>query len=303
MEAKRYLFWDDETANSQQRICQVAFVVTDDKGHDLIEPIVQLINPESEFDYWNTHIHGIDQQDVVGKPTFAEFYRESGLDGLLCSCILVAHSAKNADLHHIRKSLAAYGIKMPEVLFVDTKQEAVNGGLPAKLEELCCHFKLELSCHHDALHDMLACRSLFWKLMERTEGIEAERYTDAPASSSKSHHRRVFSGLGFVHGSEETVEHVLEIMESKGQRANPFEIPSLEGLRVVVSGATPGYNRNAILAALKTAGVKTSSSVSRKTQYLAIGDNVGQKKIDDALVYGTKVITSGELLDALDRRS
>ena len=297
MEKKGYLFWDDETANPQQRICQAGYCLTDLEGNAVGEPVCQLIDPESAFSSRNVAVHRITSGDVAGMPTFARFYEERGLGTLLESNYFVAHNAKGADLHHFRKSLAAYGIDMPEIEFVDTMQIAIGKELPAGLEDLCRELGIAFSGHHDALADALACRDAYWAM----GGAEAEAYAPSATGSRSRGSRREFSGLGLVNGSERTVEEVLDEFEGLGLRGDPLEIETLDGLRVVVSGVVPGYNRDGVKRALRDAGVKCSSSISGRTQYLAIGDNVGQSKISDAKERRTSVITVGELFDVLNR--
>ncbi|WP_346697426.1 exonuclease domain-containing protein [Thermophilibacter mediterraneus] len=297
MAREGYLFWDDETANPQQRICQVGYCLTDLEGNPVGEPVCQLVDPESEFSPFNVRVHHIAPGDVAGAPNFARLYEELGLGRLLEGNYLVAHNAKGADVHHIRKSLAAYGMEMPSVELVDTQQVAIGRGLPASLKDLCRELGVELRGHHDALADALACRDVFWVM----GGGDAEAYSPAAPRTAGRRRGREFSGLGYVNGSEETVENALEALQERGLRGDPFEVETLEGLRVVVSGIVPGYNREGIKAALVAAGAKVSGSVSGRTQYLAIGDNVGRNKLDKAGELGVPVITVGELLDVLNR--
>ena len=297
MDKKGYLFWDSETANRQQRVCQAAYCLTDLEGNPVGEAVVSYIDPESEFSPWNTRVHGIHPEDVVGKPSFAEFWGSNGLEGLMQDYVLVAHNAKSADLSHIRKSLAAYDMPLPEIEFLDTMQMAIGRGLPGKLVDLCTALGVELRDHHDAAADALACRDAFWKLGH--DDVEPEEYVPGKGGSHGA--KRVFSGLGLVNGGNKTIEDALEEFEEKGLRGNPHNIDGLEGLRVVVTGAVPGYDRNGIKAALKNAGAKVAGSVSGKTQYLAIGDNAGQTKLNDAEERRVPVISVGELLEVLNR--
>lgn len=297
MAREGYLFWDDETANPQQMICQVGYCLTDLEGNPVGEPVCQLVDPESEFSPFNVRVHHITSSDVAGAPNFARLYEELGLGRLLEDNYLVAHNAKGADVHHLRKSLAAYGMEMPNVELVDTQQFAIGRGLPARLKDLCRELGVELRGHHDALADALACRDVFWAM----GGGDAETYSPGAPKAAGRRRRREFSGLGYVNGSEETVEDALEALGARGLRGDPFEIETLEGLRVVVSGIVPGYNREGIKAALVGAGAKVSGSVSNRTQCLAIGDNVGRSKLDRATELGVRVITVGELLDVLNR--
>lgn len=174
MSLKGYLFWDSETANPQQMICQAAYCLTGVDGSPVGAPISSLVNPESEFSPWNTKVHGICEEDVCGAPTFAEFWESQGLDLLLRDHVFVAHNAKSADLCHIRKSLAAYGIALPGIRFLDTMRMAQAQGLPGKLTALCSALEVELPKHHDACSDATACRDVFWKLA--ATGMRPEEY-------------------------------------------------------------------------------------------------------------------------------
>ena len=297
MDKKGYLFWDSETANPQQRVCQAAYCLTDLEGNPVGETVVSYIDPESEFSSWNIRVHGIRPEDVAGAPAFEEFWESNGLEGLLREYVFVSHNAKGADLSHIRKSLAAYDIALPEIEFLDTMQMAIDQGLPGKLVDLCVMLGVELRGHHDAAADVLACRDAFWKLA--IDAVEPEYYVPGEGGSHGGKH--IFSGLGSVNGGAKTIEEALGEFEAKGMRGNPLEIDELEGLRVVVTGAVPGYDRDGIKAALKNAGAKVAGSVSGKTQYLAIGNNAGQAKLDAAEERGVPVISVGELLEVLNR--
>lgn len=301
--AKGYLFWDDETANSQQRICQAAYILTDLEGNRIGNPVCELIDPESDFFWANIKVHGIKADDVAGKQTFAQFVESHKLVDLLDDYIFVAHNANGADIHHIRKSLAAYGIDIPTFEAIDTQQVAQDHGLPGSLAGLCDHYAIDLADHHDALSDAKACASVFWKLADEFGAPEPDEWTlgKAPASHGC---RRVFSGLGLVNGSDKTVEDVLAEAEERGFRGNAYEIEKLDGLKVKISGVAHGYNRNAVLAELKSCGVKASEGVpGQSIVYLAIGHNVGQSKLN-AVFNGqsqAKIITTGELLDVVNK--
>lgn len=302
MNKKGYLFWDSETANPQQRICQVAFILTDFDGNRIQETVCRAINPESEICWWSKKNLGIDWDSLPAMPTFAQFCEEVGLLGLLRDYILVAHNANGADVHHIKKSLAAYGIEMPAVEVVDTMLVSRRHGLPGAVGDLCDHFGIAIDAHHDALCDVEACLSIFEKLSREFGNPEPAEWSSCSNSSSRS--KRVFTGLGLVNGSQEAIEDVLRRAEAEGLRGDAHEIESPVGLKVRVSGVTPGYNREEILLALKACGMKAAEGKPGKnTRYLAIGDNVGQSKLD-AVFKGSspaKIVTTGELLEVMNR--
>lgn len=302
MAKKGYIFWDSETANPQQRICQVAYILTDSEGNRVGDPVCQAINPESEIGWWSRSHLDIDWGSLGDMPTFARFWEDAGLADLLRDYILVAHNANGADIHHIKKSLSAYGIEMPEIEVIDTMLAAKQNGLPGALVDLCEHYGVNLDSHHDAMSDVEACLEVFHGLVNEFGTLEPGAW--APNASSHHGRKRVFAGLGLVDASQETIEEVLEKAEKMGVRGNPDEIIDPVGLKVKVSGVTPGYVRDEILNALKECGMKaTDGKPAQSTKYLAIGDKVGKSKLD-AVFNGNsqaKIVTTGELLEVMNR--
>lgn len=303
MAKKGYIFWDSETANSQQRICQVAYILTDLEGNRACDPVCRVINPESEIGWWSRSHLEIDWDSLGDMPTFARFWGgDAGLADLLRDYILVAHNANGADIHHIKKSLAAYDIEMPEIEVIDTMLVAKQKGLPGALVDLCEHYGVHLDSHHNAMDDAEACLGIFNGLAGEFGALEPTVW--APNASSHHGRKRVFTGLGLVNGSQETIEEVLAEAEETGHRGDPGEITDPVGLKVKVSGVTPGYNRDEILAALKECGMKaTDGKPAQSTKYLAIGDNVGRSKLDAVFNGNTqaKIVTTGELLEVMNR--
>ena len=302
MHDKGYIFWDSETANPQQRICQVAYVLTDFEGNRIDDPVYQAINPESEIAPWNRHHLRIDWSSLGDMPTFPQFCEETGLLGILSEYVLVAHNANGADIHHIRKSLGAYGIEMPEIEAADTMQIAQRHGLPSSLVKLCNRYGVELGEHHDALCDANACMGVYLKMSAEFGSLESAVWTPRP--DSYRGHKHAYSGLGMDHDRVETIEQILKKAEDAGVRGYSSDIEDPVGLKVKVSGETQGYNRDEIIEALRSCGMDAKDGKpAKKTQFLAIGDNVGRTKLDVVFGGGTqaKIITTGEILEVMDR--
>ena len=72
------------------------------------------------------------------------------------------------------------------------------------------------------------------------------------------------------------------------------EAHSLDGLTFVVTGTLPGFTRDSIKVYINTYGGKTTNSVSKKTDYLVVGDNPGSK-LDKAQALGVPIIDAAEL--------
>ncbi|MCD6546027.1 MAG: NAD-dependent DNA ligase LigA [Thermotogae bacterium] len=83
--------------------------------------------------------------------------------------------------------------------------------------------------------------------------------------------------------------------------AKEEEEKSLKGLRFVVTGTLKNYTRSEIEELIRKKGGMVSNSVSKKTDYLILGENPGSK-YQKALQLGTKVITEEEFEKMLKRR-
>ena len=76
-----YTVFDVETANSQRdSICAIG-IIRYENGNVVYEKEI-LINPEVEFNYFNTRIHGITERDVIEviNDTIAIFLKRNCVD-------------------------------------------------------------------------------------------------------------------------------------------------------------------------------------------------------------------------------
>ena len=72
----------------------------------------------------------------------------------------------------------------------------------------------------------------------------------------------------------------------------------LAGKTIVVTGTLENFTRQQIEQAIKQAGAKASSSVSKKTDFVLAGENPGSK-LDKARKLGVEVINEKEFLELL----
>jgi DNA ligase (NAD+) len=73
----------------------------------------------------------------------------------------------------------------------------------------------------------------------------------------------------------------------------------LEGLAVVVTGSLEGFSRDGAKDAIQTRGGKVTGSVSKKTDFVVVGDSPGSK-YDKALQLGVPVLDEAGLQVLLD---
>lgn len=74
---------------------------------------------------------------------------------------------------------------------------------------------------------------------------------------------------------------------------NPFA-----GKTVVATGKLENYTRDGIQMKLLSLGARPASSVSKKTDYLIVGENAGSK-LTKAQTLGVKTLTEQEFLQML----
>lgn len=70
-----------------------------------------------------------------------------------------------------------------------------------------------------------------------------------------------------------------------------------ENTNVVVTGEVPNYTRNRFKKYLKDEGINLQSGVTKKTDFLIVGDSPGIEKRTDASLYGIPEICWKEFLD------
>lgn len=157
-----YTVFDVETANAQRAsICALGVIrIENDK---VVFEKEYLINPETEFSYFNTRIHGITAEDVSDAMTFPEIWSE--IKEYFSNTILVAHNAKSMDLCALYRTLQRYSIPLIRNQYLCTYEIAKNVFSNTEVES----FRLDVLSkkigapvfnHHDALDDTKACFEL-----------------------------------------------------------------------------------------------------------------------------------------------
>jgi len=75
---------------------------------------------------------------------------------------------------------------------------------------------------------------------------------------------------------------------------------TLDGLTIVVTGSVPGFTRDEAREAVTTHGGKSSESVSKRTDYVVVGEGAGSKH-DKALALGVPIIPADRFEELLER--
>ena len=148
---------DFETANQHRTsICSVGLVVVRDG--EVVEHFHSLVQPEPNFyTYWNSRVHGITQDDTDDALVFPFVWEQ--VEPLIEGIPLVAHN-KAFDEGCLKAAFRTYCMDYPDYEFHCTLQAArrvLKHLSDHKLPTVAAHYGHDLTSHHDALADALAC--------------------------------------------------------------------------------------------------------------------------------------------------
>ncbi|TXK19575.1 3'-5' exonuclease [Homoserinibacter sp. GY 40078] len=164
---------DFETANgSNASACSVGLVKVRDG--QIVDRIGWLIQPPPGHDHfvdWNTRIHGIRAEDVVGAPGWTEQLPD--LMAFAENDILVAHNA-GFDMGVIKAACAATGLVAPSYSYMCSLQLARKTyHLDSyRLPLVAMAVGFEDFPHHDAVADAEACAAIMIHAADRHGAID-----------------------------------------------------------------------------------------------------------------------------------
>lgn len=163
----KFISLDVETANADySSICQIGIVVFEN-GIE-IENWSSLIDPNSYFDPFNVSIHGIQETDVAGQPTFSEVFSE--LTNKMHSEIILHHG--HFDRSSFHRCYDAFGLEPISCDWLDNTKIVRRAwerysSRGYGLANLAKEFGIEFN-HHDALEDARAAGQIALAAVEET---------------------------------------------------------------------------------------------------------------------------------------
>jgi DNA polymerase III subunit epsilon len=167
---------DVETACSHVgSICQIGIVGFKD-GVEVFE-YETLVDPLAPFSPFNTRIHGITRDHVVGSPNFGEIH--AAIDGHLSGRITVAHSF--FDKGALGAACATHSRATIKTTWLDSVRVARRAWpeLPSHRLNVLTKFLGVRHKHHDALSDARAAGMVIVRAIEHT-GIELPGWLSIP---------------------------------------------------------------------------------------------------------------------------
>ena len=169
---ERYIAFDVETPNRWARRMSAIGISVIEEGQ-ICRDFYSLVDPETDFEPFNTWLTGIDEDAVRDAPNFPRLWPQ--IRPLLEGGILVAHNA-TFDLGVLKRCLAGYDLQwqksVPYLCTVQMGRRLLPGG-SHKLDALCEHFAIELD-HHHAGSDASACAQILLRYLDM--GADPARY-------------------------------------------------------------------------------------------------------------------------------
>lgn len=159
-----YYILDTETSglSKDAGVCEIAWLEVD-KDLNIVSEFCTLVNPEVPIEEGAMRIHGITEDDVLGKPTLAEV--ASRFSGPIQMC---GHNS-SFDYRMIKNHIQVES----QICTLKLAREFIKHTTNHKLEVLQKELNLPVQDSHSALGDVHTCRDLLLYLREN-HGVTLE---------------------------------------------------------------------------------------------------------------------------------
>ena len=248
---------DFETANRRRdSACCVGVALV--RGDSIVSRGAVLIDPEAEFDAINSRLTGIDSSSVAHADNFEKVWPR--LRRLLHGRTVVAHNA-GFDVGVLQSMLSRYSLSGvdADVLCTLSLAKTVWPGQPTySLSKLTQSVGLPRFRHHRADDDAVACAELLLAMCRERSAVDAHDLVKLVGATP----RRLRASP-----ETESVRNPPEIAKGGGLGRR-----SLEGKTVCFTGAMVSMPRKKAGAVVVAAGGMVSGNVSKKVDYLVLGE-------------------------------
>ncbi|CAG9892034.1 hypothetical protein BOVA604_1325 [Bacteroides ovatus] len=251
---------DFETATNSRMACQIGIVVV--RNGNITERISKLIQPPfNEYDSNTIRVHHITPDNTKNSDTFDKIWDQ--ISPYFINNTIVAHNAQ-FDEDVLYKNLAYYGI-LP--LGIEPFKCTCNIFGRMGLHDLCECFGMNTSGHHDALFDAECCANFYLKYLNGED-------PDALLIPKKK--------KSLIEKQADRLSGDILVKDlSNADPNNPFY-----DRKVVITGEFD-IERKELGKILKSMGADIDTGITKKTNYVLIGEYPGPKKIEklDKLIH------------------
>ena len=289
-----FVFFDVETANRNQEICQIGAIIVSNKR--IIDVMESYIKPIGAFEYSYYKKHHIKPIAVENAPKFCfvwENYLKKYTDE---NFIFVCHNAI-FDLTSVAKSLQSQGKNCSKIKYICTYELAkVIMKRHFKREALCDYFSLHIENNHNALSDSIDCFHIFNRFIDDYK-IDYKKYL-----SIFNHKNYEIEDIPLDKTYDYFARHEANRFSSKKVNEhlkNEEEDIDFINQKITLTGTFSRYKlREDLAIELRNRGATIMSSLAKSTTILIAGTDPG--KIDKARALGIRIINEETLYKMLD---
>lgn len=247
---------DVETAIGKRwSICQIGLAIVE--NGEITRTFSKLVQPpQNEYAIGNINVHGITPDVTANAPVFPEVWDE--IYPLLEGKRLVAHNA-SFDINCLYQALEFYNRPIP-VMECDCTYSRTG----YKLTEICEAYEIDLSNHHDATCDAVACAKVYMNLLQ---GINPDFSKIRPRSEKSNN---FFEPEGHEHLCGDVLKPDLEHADCN----SPFY-----SKKVVFTGVLNSIDRKEAADLVKKLGADIDTSITKRTNFVITGSAPGPSKM------------------------
>lgn len=291
---------DFETANQYRAsACSVGLVKFIDGK--VVDTFYSLINPESEFDYYNMQLHGITPEMVVDSPNYLQI--SSIIKEFKMELPLVAHYAP-FDMGVIKDSNERYNIIDFNANYFDSYylSRRFITSISYKLNHLAELLEFEFD-HHNALEDAKACGELILHIAKKNSFSTVEALLEN-ASYTKFGIVDGFTGSGFRKkssgkGNSYSIQDIIDSIDSSAIQKNHIFLNKY----ACFTGKLNSMERKEAMRIFATCGGVPEKGVTIKTNLLIMGDQnltiVGESGKSSKIKKAEKLLAEGKDIQLL----
>lgn len=265
---------DFETANSfRGSPCSIGLVrFVDGQIEHKFSSLIKPPPGYEQFDYFNTMLHGISEEDVEDAPEFVDVLPE--LLAIIGDLPLVAHNAA-FDMGVIRDTLNVYGVQYPKMEYFCTLvlSRKVLNLLSYRLPIVANELNVEVHSHHDAADDARVSGEIAIGLLRRSNENSLLDLANSVRVSPGYINGDSWKGCHFKGepvSDRFSPERLAEIMEAIGDgELDPDS--EIVGKNVVFTGTLGSMTRAEAHARVLKVGGFPESSVTKHTNFLVFG--------------------------------
>jgi len=259
-----FIAFDFETANGKNP-CSIGIV--EFENGNVINEYYSLIKPKKMiFNPYASRIHGIGIEDVINEPEFIDIWDD--IKHFFDDRILVAHNY-SFDISVLNHSLEIYGINKPTyqiycTLKLSRKYLKLKNH---KLNTVANFLNISQNNYHNALEDAFVCGNIFVNLLNYARNINELESIDYSISSPTIKTNNLNRSKKIILRSSIFENEILTLKSKK-----------LKEFKFVISGIFQKFQRNELKKSIEDNGGKVASSISKKTNFIIAGENMGPSK-------------------------